>query len=645
MTSGFSWTAVGAGGWLTSINWAVELKPGHAIDPYLAWADLRAPKGPGLAPPTPIPLVIERAKASAPIGAPRYATELVTLGGLLRRLNDVRRGKLVRLQLGLRRPVFFSSVPPPALPAGPQKMIDRVQILGVIDDGCPFAHPDLLGAPAVPFSGIQYLWDQNPATAESPRHLPWTRPSALRYGAQLDRTAIDAEIAAAARIYGRTRAAEEAVYVRLGYRSLRAGQGTRHGVGVLHAACGSLCLNTRREQPADAPIVFVQFPSAAVPDASGGWLGFHALDAIDYVIDRADAIRRAVSACTPFDLKIVLSYGGTAGPHDGDSMLERAIEERLARVRRCGDAIDVLLAAGNNYGKRIHGSRALTRQAPRAPFLVHVPPDKESETFVEFWLPESRYLRDVRFIVTPPVGPPSRPLRAKEGLKWGAAGQPPTAMAMFPWRVAQGGNGAMCLLAIAPTRLSTAGAAPAGRWTVEVMCPALVPGHDLRVHAWVERDDLLTGLRRGQQARFDDDGTGYVPDGRDPLRRSVDAYTLNSIGHTSRCRIVGGYRLSDGDVPEYSSAGPSRDGGRASPDYSAPCDRGTAVRGLLTGGAFSGTTRASAGTSIAAPVAARRSLQGRLPPAPPPPPGRQPIPHPPVPTRPDLPNRIGQKVP
>ena len=92
-------------------------------------------------------------------------------------------------------------------------------------------------------------------------------------------------------------------------------------------------------------------PPATAP---AGGLPIHVLDGLRYILDRA------TSLAPPRGVPVVvnLSFGHIAGPHDGSSMLERAIHELIEAYRRAA-RLEVVVAAGNSLLSRCHAGFSL----------------------------------------------------------------------------------------------------------------------------------------------------------------------------------------------------------------------------------------------------------------------------------------------
>ena len=110
-------------------------------------------------------------------------------------------------------------------------------------------------------------------------------------------------------------------YARAGLQGLR--RSAAHGPHVMDLLCG-------KREPGDlindADVVFIQFPQKAIADPSGRWLARYALDGLHYIIECAGPGTGCIA--------VNLSWGPQTGPHDGSSVLERAIDELVSNNRR-----------------------------------------------------------------------------------------------------------------------------------------------------------------------------------------------------------------------------------------------------------------------------------------------------------------------
>src|SRR5262249_13377487 len=89
-------------------------------------------------------------------------------------------------------------------------------VIGIIDDGCAFAHPDFL-VPSTKQSRIVYLWDQTPEAKDASKG--WTA-TGFGYGAEIQNTGASKKIddAIALKPLPNGSVDEDAVYEYLGYK-------------------------------------------------------------------------------------------------------------------------------------------------------------------------------------------------------------------------------------------------------------------------------------------------------------------------------------------------------------------------------------------------------------------------------------------
>jgi hypothetical protein len=595
-------------------GWSAAAEPSldapERVDPYHVWAHHSAWEGfgggglpeqlrvlfevGGDKPPTERLIAVI---ASNPLnrGNTRFCTANIQGKDLALLVDLVREGILVRYQLGLARrpaPDVSGTEPLPKMlepleefgvsGSSPKNLL---RTLGVVDDGCCLAHA---GLHTDWKSHFLCVWDQNQIATQCVRD-PWQRYEGISYGEELTMGAINTWLA-------KHRPSGEIEELRFYNEALRRkswGHAERsHGAGVLDVLAAMRKVEERRT----LPLLFVQLPGDTVADTSGGSLGVYLLDGVRYIAQRtqyiADALRKVSSSHWDWHTSINVSLGSIAGPHDGSSITELALAE-LGRDPN----VDIVLAAGNTAGRRIHGKRVVSRDRTGR-FDVLVPPDNPRESYVEFWLPTDEHAitaDDFEVTVTAPDDSRSPAVRVGQVALFGD-GTSAHAAVVFARAVAQGLNGTMVLLAIRATRApdtQPAGARPHGFWRIEVSTRLPQP---LTVHAWVERNDIIVGGRRPQQSRFVDDDTGYLD----------DASTLSSVANGTDVTVVGAFRRQGARQARYSANGPALHGAsRIGPDYLAPADESDALPGVQVGGFFSGTLRRMAGTSVAAPCVTR----------------------------------------
>ena len=635
------------------VDW--QAQPLDRVDPYLVWAAATGFADYGGAPTGRVPALVELQAGQTGrdlqllggdtvVVPPAYASARVCAVAIGEQFaercrTDAALGAIVeRVELGLpladpraaggTLPAIagpVSSSPGAPTPQAPSS--GGPVVLGVIDDGCAFAHPSLRAPAGPPWTTrVRALWDQNTLPGAVAFGSTGTAPPEFGYGREVTKAQLDAWLTAA------TRGGvldEDSCYRAAGYRALR--RRATHGMHVLDLACGpvppSQRLNGRRPVslgPVADEVVFVQLPTTALNDPSGGWLANQVLDGIRYVLARApaDASRVVVN----------VSFGSRVGPHDGTSTLECAILELLATDER----LHVVLPAGNFFRDRAH---AVVTLAPggRASLEAVVPPGSRLPVFVELWLPADG--DDVSVAVVPPQQPgePSPAITAGHAFVWPSA-LAPACTVVFPQRSALGQRGTCVLIAIAPTQRFEADRpkAPAGRWRFELTAgAALTDAVDVR--AYVARSDADFGMRRqGGRPYFVPDAA-YAPHRH--LRSPGDDVHATAGGTASNVRrrgtlawaavhprlhIVGGSRLRTSwatPTPEqwhapYASAGPSAapSSGWQAPTEAFPSDESVVLAGVRAAATRGGGTVRLVGTSASAPQRARVLLGGTTPP-------------------------------
>jgi hypothetical protein len=431
------------------------------------------------------------------------------------------------------------------------------------------------------------------------------------------------------------------------------------------------------------PLVLVQLPSATVADTSGGSLAVQVLDGLRYIVERATSIPALRGDGSPeeagnrkrfIDNQIVvnISYGALGGGHDGDSILENAIERM---VQASGYQLWVVLAAGNAHRAEAHASVRLSAEGSGT-FTWLVGPDNPLESYLEVWLPatdeEGASLAEgwwsaVKIDISGPDGSALPILRCGEAYVLSAPdGVSPRAAAIFCRRVAQSRHGTMFLLAVAPTRVSDSSRTRRpvglhGEWSVRVWRTDPASASTVVIHAWAERNDLVFGSSRAQQSRVYSDGPPTdLPEAvqkqraairnqlRWPQLRGVPNFVpprpaLSSLAsiqtidpgshpavHSARTLgsivVVGASRITDGEVSFSSSGGPSRcvsqsaivaalsgapdgaDGHRIAPDVDAPGDVSPATAGIRTTGLAGAETTSRISGTSAAAAAVTRAV-------------------------------------
>ena len=391
-----------------------------------------------------------------------------------------------------------------------------------------------------------------------------------------------------------------------------------HGAGVLGLLAPWL---SDARHPVEWPshisgLAMVQLPTRTVIDTSGGSLAMRVIDGLRFILWQEEEDRP--DAAPPRRIVANISYGVHAGPHDGKSMFERALDEMLG----ANEHLHVVLPAGNAARAGCHARRELSAQGQQgdaATFMLDVLPDNGRDTFVELWLPAGA---KVVLTIRPPGS--SEVYRVQEGEAricfepQPADPKTPRTVhfgVVYPAEVAQGKQGTMLLLAIGPTqRVRPDGsfarglnqrrrrevAGYSGVWELEVR--NLTAGA-FPVDAWVERGDAPPDAPGGsRQAFFPDSCNAAVRRGN-----STPESTLNGIATLVHPQLhVVGAMHADGVLSDYSAAGPARTpSARQRPDKVVPADTSRNLPGLRTIGFVHGATGRINGTSAACAVYAR----------------------------------------
>lgn len=490
-----------------------------------------------------------------------------------------------------------------------------VVVTGVIDDGIPFAHDRFASTDGT--TRIEYFWDQQVPSAlwgdwgygrEIRKRDPVLgidkRMAESRYASVVDED----------EVYRRTGHVDQTLP---GHKPLAAAWS--HGAHVMDLACNARV----RPAPQTWPIVAVQLPTATVEDTSGATLGPQVYNGLCYVLAQADAIAGHFGTGL-LPVVVNVSYGTIAGPHDGSSLLETAIDDLIESCNATRtEPFRVVLPAGNNHLSRCHASLSLEPGASRT-LAWRVLPDDGTESHVEIWLPPGTDTTTLSIAITAPDGATATG-RVFGGLA-SAFERNGQVVALAAYYLPEtSATRAMVRFSMAPTGslelVPALSLAPAGVWCID-----LHNGDASRavedIHAWIQRDDTAPGYRRrGRQSYFDDpdyrrfdDGGRAIEDDADPRTRSSYVRrdcTLNAIATGRAPIVIGGFRRSDGRPAPYSANGPllqapgSGAPGSYGPDAMLPSDDSPSARGVLAAGTRSGTCTAMKGTSVAAPQAAR----------------------------------------
>ncbi|WLA53954.1 hypothetical protein [Bradyrhizobium diazoefficiens] len=520
----------------------------------------------------------------------------------------------------------------------------RSLLIGMLDDGCPFAAAQFLrtlqnGSAS---TRVRANWDQDQGRqpiaigantafgkklSDFKYGLEYRRHSEPAGGTPPQYIGLDEWIALHLTPAGSIN--EDSCYANAEFKRLARQQS--HGAHVMDVLAGSVPTSSRigpskpggdrRDPPSWAPgrpaddpacdtdVVFVQFPENCIRDATGVWLKSYVLDGIRYILSFADP--------NYTDHVIInLSYGPTTGPHDGTAELEAALIALVAEYNGTNrkPRLEILLPAGNAYLSEGHVAFVNEDEEPcEVQWTWRLPPDNTALCFAEIWM-DNADAQDVSVTLTSPSG---------VVYTQAIAMPPPTGVdpplagvdVPFAW-----GGGTMWRLHVDHTNIApNASAAESGDYTIKVDGIR----ENAQVDAYVARTDpnmgVQTGAKRSYFVDFNWEQTRSAAAGCTRVGGEFDKTgslvhrdgTLNGVATAKkhRVRVAGGYILADGRKSAYSSAGPGRRGPRVGPDNVLPCDESHALEGIRAGGTRSGSVFRLTGTSTAAPQLGRQVVK------------------------------------
>jgi subtilisin family serine protease len=402
---------------------------------------------------------------------------------------------------------------PPAL----RPLTGKGVIVGVVDEGLDFTLDDFKDSGN---SRLLYLWDQKLSPSRHGEH----HPSGYTYGVEYDRAQITAALSKKSPFS----------YVR------HVVPDSSHGTHVAGIAAG----NGQSGAPSvkykgiayEADIVFVNYAKQGPLTSSE-----RVAEAIKYVFDKArDKGLPAV---------VNVSLGHNGGPHDGESVVERAIDRYLERKGRA-----LVKSAGNEGEWQTHASGKIAAEEGASAKLVWVfggglqgrPPGLDgTPNTLEVWYSSRDRLRvsvvdpsgdrspDVDPGYTDTVALPSGDTVHIVSERF----HPLNGLARIMVRVGHPG-----------------GTLTSGEWLVELT--AIDPVVDGTFDAWIERDARKPHNHYADQSFFKD------PD---------FAKTISPPGTIRRGVAVANYdhRASPPAMAKSSSHGPTADG-RPKPEIAAP---------------------------------------------------------------------------
>ncbi|HVE50344.1 MAG TPA: S8 family serine peptidase [Casimicrobiaceae bacterium] len=454
------------------------------------------------------------------------------------------------------------------------KLRGRDIVIGIVDEGCAFAHPDFLRSAGAWFgTRVLCLWDQSRAPTAAEQALGWDG-SQINYGREIDAASMNLAIAA----HTQSDCVDEAaVYAQLGYEISPAAEIASHGTMVMGIAAGNGRGAMGRIGVApEADVIFVHLPPDEV-SVHGSALGNRIADAAAYVFARAEALGKKAAV-------VNVSYGGYRGAHDGTNGAELAFDFLLSAAKNRA----IVVSAGNGFASDCHIAADLATGAFRD-FHWHVAAEDPTPNDIELWYSGAASLRIA--LVSPdgatfgPFGFESQKLlRASDGKTIGE----------FEQTQADPRNeDNVALISLRPTdpgaETANEAPSPAGMWILRVQNGAAAAAS---LHGWIERDDLSKRRIQRQQSHF-------------AREQTHPGCTIGDLASGRLTIAAGAFNARTGEVCSYSACGPTRasknNASRPKPEVCAPAEEDGAGRGVLATASARAQPRRFNGTSASAP--------------------------------------------
>jgi carboxypeptidase C (cathepsin A)/V8-like Glu-specific endopeptidase/GH25 family lysozyme M1 (1,4-beta-N-acetylmuramidase)/subtilisin family serine protease len=368
-----------------------------------------------------------------------------------------------------------------------EKATGRGVVIGSVDWGFDFAHPDFLNKDGT--TRILALWDQRGSK------LP-NSPQPFGYGIVHERDEINRALK------------QKDPYAALGYHPADADTGIGcHGTHVLSIAAGGGGENRPTGIAPEADLVLVH--NAPWDEVDTGRLGDSVtlLEGIDFIARTAGDRPWVIN----------LSMGRHGEQHDGSTLIEQGLDAAI----RSAPGRAVCMSAGNYFDKRIHASGQL-RPTQERTIVWEILENKPTNNQLEFW-----YSWQDKFEVT--VRSPDGSIAARAGIgersKFIVDGKEVGNV----YHRGQEPNNLDNHITIYLYK-----EAPAGEWEVTLIGTDVIDG---RYHAWIERD-VSCGSCQSRLRPEDADPkctTGTICNGRRTL--AVGAYNKHDpemrLGHFS----------------------------------------------------------------------------------------------------------------
>lgn len=497
-----------------------------------------------------------------------------------------------------------------------KKTKKRIIVIGVIDDGIPFANDTLLDENGK--TRMEFCWLQSAKAASSSHHVP--------FGREYTNCEID-------QLKQKFGADEDVLYEKAGATSsempelgLNIRRHSTHGAHILSTAAGHIGSPDADPLADEIRIIAVQMPNTIAWDTSGFSKDMYMLSAVHYILNRAKHLAKHYAQDCEEELPLVVnfSYGWSGGRHDGEGYLESAIGALIDARRELAPSA-MVIPSGNTFANDMHGIiKPADFNQNSYDFGWKIQPTDRTSSYLELWFPEGYDPKDFELTVTSPNGksvtqmnliadPNLTGFDSRKYQKIEFNGQNIGQLSLdhhrgTRWRV---------MIALAPSEAGKT-ATPSGLWNVQLDYKGRGSACSDVIHCWVQRDDDPASLKTGGRQSYLVDATKIEPN-PDPLAEIgvgdgfVQAFgSLSGIANHNSTTVVGGYNDFNHKPAPYSSAGIllKQADGSLEPRYkqvdcAAISDRTPSLPGVMATGVKSGSRSWLIGTSTAAPAVAR----------------------------------------
>ena len=410
-------------------------------------------------------------------------------------------------------------------------------IIGIVDHGCDFAHPNFRKLDDGKETRILFLWDQREGTTPD-------SPTEFGYGREFDAAAINNALE-------NPEEGPDGPHKALGYQLEN-----DHGTFVMDIAAGN---GGGQNPPGVAPgadIIFVESSLGNLETGQSAGNSRYLVDAVQYIFTRASQLNRPAV--------VNISQSTDAGPHDGSTPVEQAFDSMLQTPGRA-----IVMAAGNSADINKHVRRRIyPGQTRTLNWLIQQ--NDGTGNKVELWYDGRRALElTLRLGQNIEIGPFG--LGTTHTIHKTVDNQEQVAGHVFH-RANDSGNGDNNIVVEFEPLME------AGTWQLELTSPDPPDHTPFDVDAWIERDDGRISIFPDSQPSDGLCTLGTLACGRSTI--AVSAYQIFPEG-------IG--------ILVNSAAGPTRDG-KLKPEVSAP-GAGINAATILT----DSVGPAGSGTSLSAP--------------------------------------------